>query len=147
MYKYRHDFPDDGFYDDRIVIVFRPSMVDMQYLVYTMIPTYIEAFEAYRLEYFDDDLIPILAEQPKVQRNLRYCVDRVGPISFFDDLLCRRAFGLPASAVLDLFSGKIEHAAVVQNGAYLVGSSQVLSFEESEKLSREMRHVLINRSR
>jgi hypothetical protein len=147
MYEYRRDFPDDSQYDDRIAIIFHPSQVDMGHLVYTVIPAYIEAFDAYRVEYFDDALVPVLAQRPKIRHNKRNGVSDVGPISFFDDLLCQRAFGLHASAVVDLFNGKIEHAAVLHGGAYLVGSSRVLSFEESQRLSKEMKEHLRANSR
>jgi hypothetical protein len=143
MYEYRRDFPDNGKSDDRLNIILRPSKVDVKYLVYTVLPAYIKAFDAYRVECSDEQFVDLEAMRPRPDR--RFGVHRFGSVSFFDDLLCQRAFGLRATAVVDLFSGTIGHAAVLHNGAYLVGSSQVLSFEESQRLSHEMQqHLLAN---
>lgn len=148
IYQYRREFPDDSQYDDRIVIIFRPSKVDMGHLVNTVIPAYIKAFDAYRVEYFDDAFIPFLAQRTRDRHNKRNGVNDIWPVNFFDDLLCQRAFGLTASAVVSLFTDKIERAIALHGGAYLIGSSQVLSYEQSQGLSNEMQqHLLANRKR
>src|SRR5438874_602154 len=54
LYKYRYMVRDDGLSDDLLNIIFNPAKVDLHYLIYTVIPSYIEAFDAYLVEYFDD---------------------------------------------------------------------------------------------
>ncbi len=140
-YEYRRDFCDDESADDTLHVVLVPSRVDMQYLAYTVIPAYVEAFDAYRVDFADEQQIDL--ETMKPRPNPRCAVDRLGQISYFDDFLCRRAFGLSASALVDLCRSKIEHATELHDGAYLVASSRALPIDESQRLSREMRRELV----
>jgi len=139
-YRYRRNLSDDGYSDDDINIILRPARVDVKHLLYTVVPAYIAAFDAYSFACSDEQFIDIEALRPRP--NPRHGVYRVGPVSFFDELLCQNAFGLRASEVVGLFTGRIENAAVLHNGAYLIGSSQVQRFEESQKLSKEMHQYL-----
>jgi len=128
-------------------ITFDPDVVDVRRLIYKIIPKYIEAFDAYLVEYSDDQLIDLAWQTPlekRIHMNSRFDVGRVDVVSFYDDLLCRRAFKLSPAEVFDRLQGKIEHAQLLHNGVYLVGSSEVLSLDESQKLNRFMKAALLD---
>jgi hypothetical protein len=144
-YRHRSILSDDGFSDDLLNITFKPASSDLHYFVYTVVPLYAIAFESYLVEYFDDRMIDVAAEELKgLPVNPRSIVHRVGIVSFFDELLCRRAFDLSPAEVLDRMQGTIEHASLLQGGVYLVGSSQILPFDEAQQLCREMKAKLLS---
>jgi hypothetical protein len=141
-YVYRRLLSDSGLSDDLLNIVFDPAKVDMHRLVYEAIPRYIEAFDAYFVEFFDDQMIDLAAEELKGSPvNPRQYVHRVGVVSFFDDLLCRRAFSLTPAELAGRFEGKIEHVRLMNNGIYLIGTSRVLPLDDSLKLCIEMKSL------
>jgi hypothetical protein len=143
-YRYRRLLRDDGLSDDLLNITFDPAKVDVHRLVYTVIPRYVEAFDAYLVEYFDDAMIDLAAQELKgVAVNPRSSVHRVGVVSFFDDLLCRRAFNLSPAEVMERLQGKVEHAQLLHGGVYLIGSSRVLPLDDAQKLCREMKSALL----
>ncbi|MFO0881258.1 MAG: hypothetical protein U0840_28375 [Gemmataceae bacterium] len=143
-YRYRRMLSDDGLSDDLLNITFSPAKVDVHHLVCTVIPKYVEAFDAYLVEFFDDAMIDLAAEELKgVAVNPRSIVHRVGVVSFFDDLLCRRAFNLSPAEVMERLQGKVEHAQLLHGGVYLVGSSRVLPLDEAMNLCQEMKKALL----
>jgi hypothetical protein len=145
-YVYRRMLEDRGSSDDLLNITFNPAKVDVYHLIYTVIPKYIEAFDAYLVEFFDDQFIDLAWETSPEQRvhvNPRFNVNRVNVVSFYDELLCRRAFNLTPAEVLERLQGKIEHARLLHNGVYLVGSSQVLPLDDTQRLCHEMKAALL----
>ena len=132
--------------DDRLIIDFDPAKVDVHHLTYTVIPRYIEAFDAYLVKYYDEQFVDLAWETPPEQRvhtNPRLNVNRVDVVCFYDELLCRRAFNLTPAEVMGRLQGKIEHAQLLHNGVYLVGSSQVLPSSDAQNLCREMKNALL----
>lgn len=154
-FVYRRLLEDKGSSDDLLTITFDPAKVDVHYLTHTIIPKYIEAFDAYLMEYFDEQFISsawesreeegkiTLTAKSKVDVNPRLEVARVNIASFYDDILCRRAFQLSPAEVVDRFQGEIEIARLLQNGVYLVAKSQAVPFDEAKKVSREMTNILL----
>jgi hypothetical protein len=143
--EYRHMLEDKGSSDDALIIDFDPAKVDVHHLIYTVIPCYIEAFDAYRVDYYDEEFVHLAWETPPEQRvhtDPRSNVNRVDVVGFYDELLCRRAFNLSPADVLERVQGKIEHGRLLHNGVYLVGSSQVPPFDEAQQLCREMTTTL-----
>jgi hypothetical protein len=154
-YRYRRLLSDDGYSDDGLIIAFDPAKVDVHHLIYTVIPRYIEAFDAYRVDYYDEQFVDLAYEErveeggvvytskSKEYVDPRFKVDEVWPVSFYDELLCRRAFNLTPTEVLRRLEGKVEHGRLLHGGAYLVGTSQVLPIEEAQKVCREMKSALL----
>jgi len=141
-YRYRRMLDDDGLSDDLLNIVFNPAKVEIHHLVYTVIPKYVEAFDAYLIEFFDDQMIDMAANELKgLPVNPRQYVHRVGVVSYFDDLLCRRAFNLTPADLAGRFEGKIEHVRLMDNGVYLVGSTRGLPLHDAQKLCDAMRSM------
>jgi hypothetical protein len=154
-YVYRRMLEDRGSSDDLLIITFNPAKVDVHILICTVIPTYIEALDAYLVEFFDDRFIDLAFEErveqgritftakSKEYVNPRFKVERVNVVSFYDELLCRRAFNLSPAEVVERLQGKVEIARLLHNGVYVVGSSQVLPFDEARKVCREMTTALL----
>lgn len=116
----------------------------MKYLLYTVVPQYCEAFGSYLVEYFDDAMIDQDASELKgLPVNSRFFVHRVGVVSFFDELLCERAFKLKPSQVFDRLQSKVEYLKLLNGGVYLVGSSRVLSLDAANALCRELKDALV----
>ena len=153
-FVYRRLLEDKGSSDDGLMITLDPSKVDLQLLIYTVIPKYVEAFGAYLVEYFDDQLIDLAWEEreeegrvistskSKVHIDPRYKVEQVNVVSFFDELLCRRAFNLSPAEMLGRLQGKVEHARLLHGGVYIVGSSHTLLLSDAQRLCREMTAAL-----
>jgi hypothetical protein len=154
-YRYRRMLSDEGLCDDALNMTFNPAKVDVHHLIFTVIPKYIEAFDAYLVEYFDDQFVDLAYEKrveeggvvftPKSKEyiNPRFKVERINVVSFYDELLCRRAFNLSPAKVMERLKGKVEHARLLHNGVYLVGSSTVLSLDDAQRLCREMKAALL----
>ncbi len=145
-YEQRRNLQDKGSSDDLLNITFDPVKVDLHYLIYTVIPKYIEAFDAYLVEYFDDRFIHLAWDTPAEQRvysDPRNEVKRVNIVGFYDELLCRRAFNLTPAKVMERLQGKIEHSRLAATGVYIVGTSQLLGFDEAQNLCRNMTTALL----
>src|SRR5215472_17387612 len=56
-YRYRRMLSDDGNSDDGLIIDFDPAKVDVHHLICTVIPRYSEAFDAYRVDYYDEQFV------------------------------------------------------------------------------------------
>lgn len=154
-YRYRRMLSDDGYSDDCLTIDFDPTKVDLHHLIYIVIPQYIEAFDAYRVDYYDEQFVDLAYEEKgmetlitftgksKVDANPRFGVERVDVVSYFDDLLCRRAFDMSPTEVVERLQGNAEYVQLLHGGVYLIGSSQVLPFEEALGLSRKFKNALL----
>ena len=65
----------------------------------------------------------------------RFHVGRIWPVTFIDDLLCHRSFGIGAAEVVKRAAGVCEKAELVAGGAYLhVTSQEVVEPEELNAL-------------
>jgi len=144
-YKYRRLLSDDGYSDDRLLIDFDPSKVDVQYLIYSVIPRYIEAFDAYRVDYYAEKFVTLAYKEraePTSARaahvNPRFTVEHIWPVSFFDEVLCRRAFSLSPDEVMVRLKDKVEHVQLVHNGVFVVGTSRIQSLDEAQHLCQQM---------
>jgi|GEM_PF-1652941 len=153
-YVYRRTLDDSGDSDDRLFIDIDPAKSDLHQFAQVVIPRFIEAFDGYRAECFDEQFLfsankvregEIVARSPEPTEvdNLRFRVTEVMPISFFDELLCRRAFNRTPAEVLERMRGMVEHARLLHGGVYLIGSTRALSFDEAQALSDEMTRTLL----
>jgi hypothetical protein len=145
-YVYRRLLKDRGSSDDLLNITFNPAKVDVRHLIYTVIPKYVEAFDAYLVEYFDDRLIDLAWEAPSEQRvhtDPRFGVRRVNVVNFYDELLCRRAFNLTPADVMGRLQGKVENMRLLHGGVYVVAASHVLPLGDAVKLCQVMTKTLL----
>ena len=139
VYSFRRGPSSDGHDDDLLNITFDPSKVDVGYLIAKVIPTFIKAFDAYLVEYFDEAMIETAAEELRgLPVNPRRYVHRVGLVSFFDEQLCRVAFNLSPPEVLVRVEGKAERAELLHGGTYIIGAGTPLSFDDAQAKCREL---------
>ena len=142
-YQYRHCFGDDmAMYDDNLTMFINPKRVDYRSLVLEAFPRYVAGLRAYIGSIGDEEFI--FVDQEKLEEkdltlHTRSEVDRVWPVSFYDDEFCQRAFGLSPKAVAKRLKGKVEQVSNMSNGVYIVGSSKVLEFEEADRLCWQMK--------
>lgn len=145
---YRYRYPglgeDISMNDDFVTLTFNPEKVDYQSLICQALPAYIEAFDGYLAEIRDDGLFDDDFEaKRKLKTEDRETVYRVHPISYFDRLLCRRAFDRTPEQVAAHLSGKIEEVRLLHDGVYLIGSSRPLPLAEADKLSWDMKRWIL----
>lgn len=139
-YPYRRMLGDNSLSDDLLSVTLDPEKLDVRYLLYTVIPTYIVAFDAYLVEYFDDGMIDAAWDDPagRVDVDIRQSVGRINVASFYDEILCRRAFDLSPAEVVDRVAGRVEHSRLVGDGAYLIVTSKALPTEQIREVCSEV---------
>jgi hypothetical protein len=139
---------DDGYSDDALIIDVDPAKLDLHHLIYAVIPVYIQAFDAYRVDYYDEQFVDLAYKARDEEElnntgsreniNPRFKVERVNVVSFYDELLCRRACNLSLSDISERLQAKAEHAQLLHGGVYVVGASRLLPFDEAMDLCRKM---------
>jgi hypothetical protein len=156
-YVTRRKLTDDGYCDDGLVIDFNPIQLDYRLLIDTVLPRFIEAFDAYRAECYDEAFIEAAYEERKVEGgtlytprvkeyvNPRYQVRQAWPICYFGERLCRRAFDLTPSEILTRVKPVVETARLLHDGVYIVGSSEVLPFERAQTLARQIYEAILGK--
>lgn len=146
-YTYRRLLRDTGSHDDWLDIMLYPSKVDVAYVLDSVIPKFIEAFSAYSLSYVSDSAKDALYELeplgPAVS-NARFQVSWISPVCFFDQTLCERAFRLSPAEVAGRVRGTVQDVRLLSSGVYILGTSQVLSVDETVRMSQELRSAILS---
>jgi hypothetical protein len=142
IYRYRRLIEDDSSDDDHLYIEFNPLKVDYNVLVNEVFKKYIEYFDAYSASIFNEELIFIDFEKTR-DKNFRNDIVRFYPVSFLDSELCARALNLTPMEIYQKLDNHIEKVELFMNGVIIVGSSKVLTAQESEELDLKIRKLLI----
>lgn len=66
----------------------------------------------------------------------RDTVFRVWPVNFFDDLLCQRSFGIGAGEVVRRLAPECERAEVLNSGAFILITSEVITGAALNELNK-----------
>jgi hypothetical protein len=145
---YRYRYPglaeDIGMNDDFVTLEFNPEKVDYQALVREALPAYIEAFNGHISTIKDEEFTELDFDAWQASgKDGRNGVYRVMPVSFYDRLLCQRAFGQSPEQIAARLSGRIEDVRLFHDGVYLIGSSQPLPLAEADKLSWDMKRWIM----
>ena len=74
----------------------------------------------------DFDITRVQSQKTGRNINGRDSVHRIWPVCFFDDLLCRRAFGMGAAEVAARAAPECERAEVMHGGAFLLVASEIV---------------------
>ena len=98
------------------------------------LPRLIEIFKPYRAAAHTDEAVMLAdfditrVQSQETGRNIdgRDSVYRIWPVCFFDDLLCRRAFGISVAEVAARAAPECERAEVLHGGAFLLVTSEVI---------------------
>ena len=99
------------------------------------LPQLIDVFRPYRTAAHTDEAVLLddfditRVQSQKSGRDIdgRDSVYRIWPVCFFDDLLCRRAFGIGAAEVAARAAPECERAEALQGGAFLLVTSEVVA--------------------
>jgi hypothetical protein len=135
---------DEGCCDDFIDMAFNPLKVDYAGFVREVLPRLILAFDAYLAELGDNEFVHIDFDRSRREApDCRSDVYRVWPVSFYDELLCRRAFALKPAAIADRLKGVAEHVELLGDGVYIVGSSRPLPLSEADELCKRLKSAIL----
>ena len=141
FYRYRNMLSDDSSCDDRIYFEFNVKKIEYGDLVDNIFPQFIIAFEAYRAVIFDEKLI--FGDFEKFRAgNLRNAVYRVYPISFFDEELCSRAFGMSSKNIAEKLENHIDVSEIANHGLFIQNSSKFFTTEEADEFDSQVRELL-----
>src|SRR4029078_9596476 len=91
-----------------------------------------------------DDFEHISQEAQRTAKDIdgRDTVYRFHAVNYFDETLCRRAFGMSASTVVSKLENRIERAEEISVGALLVLAAVVVQREELIALDRAAKAAL-----
>jgi hypothetical protein len=145
-YLFRHSglSKDLGMNDDFVDLSFNPEKVDYRQLVHEALPVYIEAFHGYMAQLKDDAFFEgDFPKEREMKLDDRHGVYRVHLVSYFDRLLCQRAFNLTPEEIADRLSGRIEEVRLIHDGVYLIGSSEPLELAAADRLTQEMKRWIV----
>jgi hypothetical protein len=120
--------------DDFLLLRLDTETADYKRFCSETLPRLIEIFQPYRAALETDEAVnlsdwKIVCDQSReTGRDIdgRDSVFRIWPVSFFDDLLCRRSFGIGAEEVAARAAPECERAEVLNGGAYLLVSSDLV---------------------
>lgn len=98
------------------------------------LPRLIDIFRPYRAAARTEDAVKLAdfditrVQSQKTGRDIdgRDSVHRTWPVCFFDDLLCRRAFGIDAAEVAARAAPECERAEAMHGGAFLLVTSEIV---------------------
>jgi len=141
FYRYRNNLTDDTLSDDRIYIEFNPKKVDYNYLLTNIFPLFIEHFDAYFADIFDFPLIYKDYEEKRFG-NRRHVINRVYPVSFYDEKLCNSFFKRKPKEIVRLLEGHVHSAKVFNNGVLIIEDTRPLSMDESENFEKKIKLLL-----
>jgi hypothetical protein len=129
---------DKAISDDSIVLKFDDDEVNFEWFCNDVFPEVIKVFLPYRaaivtdLDQDLDDFEDIVQESQRTGSDIdgRDSVFRIHPANYFDDLMCKRAFGLSANEVVEKLKTSVERAENFETGALLIISSNPLVGEQ-----------------
>ena len=128
---------DDAEFDDHCFFTFNAELVDYEYLVTEVFPTYLKAYTPYRatiqnyeIATTDWDTIAKICEVSGKDVNGRDGVYRINAANYFDAELCFRAFRLTPERVVEKLNGKVEKVEVFQGGVLIIYTSRYLEPQE-----------------
>ena len=126
---------EDKAMNDDFASIFISDSIDYRYFCVDVVPRLIAAFDAYRGQITLDravsraDHAAMRARHTETDRDIdgRDSVYRFWPVSYADDLLCRRAFGLTAAEVVRRATPGCERAELLEGGAFLIVTAEIVT--------------------
>jgi hypothetical protein len=119
-----------AFEDDILRLEIDTAVIDYHNFCNCIFPRLIESFDAYRgvvytdagVKAADQGYIQTL-EDIRIDPEGRGSVYRIWPVKYFDDALCRCAFGISAAKVVRRAGPRCERAEILNGGALLIVTS------------------------
>lgn len=132
--RYSTGVPDKAMYDDILTLSIDENRVHYAEFSGLVFEKVVSAFTAYRaaiivdLNIYSNDHEDIveLAQTTGKDIDGRDTVYRFNPVNYFDDQLCHRAFGYGAEEVVARLNGEVERAAIVDFGALVIASTDLM---------------------
>lgn len=136
--------------DDSIILKFDCDEIDFCQFCNDVFPQVVQAFSPYRavvvtdLDQDLDDFEDIVQETQRTGKDVdgRDSVFRIYPVNYFDDTLCKRAFGISSSEVVEKLKISIERAEPIAEGALLVVSGEPVAGPELASMDNLVRKCL-----
>jgi len=132
--------------DDFLALRVDTEKADYRIFANETFPDLIAIFGAYRAAIETDREIATADWETVGQQSLetgrdidgRDSVFRIWPVNFFDDLLCKRSFGMSAEQVVRRASAVCERAELLNGGAFLLVTSDLLVGEALDELNMKV---------
>jgi hypothetical protein len=136
--------------DDSIILKFDSDEIDFHKFCNDVFPEIIEAFSPYRaviitdLDQDLDDFEDIVQESQSTGKDIdgRDSVFRIYPVNYFDDEMCKRAFGISSSEVVGKLKSSIDRAEIIAGGALLLVFSEPAAGSELASIDNLVRRFL-----
>lgn len=141
---------DSGQSDDKMIVEFdldTQLYFDLQNKIFAK---YINIFCPYRAAVFTDRSLVIddqrqlvaQARESGEEPNGRNSVWRIWPLSYFDRLLCQRAWNLSPEEIVTTLRGEIDEVEIVGDGVLICISKELLDREQIEMESQRVADLL-----
>ena len=140
-YRYRRLLNDSSSEDDVADVSFNPQKVDFAPLIDEVFPRYVQAFGAYFGYIGDEEFVHIDFNRSR-GFNRRAGVLRFYPVTFLDAELCRRAFGVPSSHLIERFQNAGLPAQPLKDGLLMVTHHGPVSIADCEELQARVTRLL-----
>jgi len=119
---------DKAISDDSIIFKFDSDNIDLKWFSYEVFPKIVKIFSAYRaavitdLDQDLDDFEEIVQESQRTGRDVdgRDSVFRIHPVNYFDEMMCKRAFGISTNEVKARINDLVEQVELTREGVLLV---------------------------
>lgn len=141
---------DDASCDDTLILRFVADEYDFPLFVDEVFPELVKGFSCYRASLVTDTKIAIEdyaelindASKTDREKDHRFVVSRFYPVDYFDELLCKRAFGLSAKALVKRLKPICERAELIDSGAFLIFTYEILTGDDLRSLDTKARSQL-----
>lgn len=146
---------DKATFDDRILLYLDSEIFSFNDFVYGCFSKIVKAFSVYRATVFlDEDLLiddyeEIIGKTQEAEsKGLNIDIDgrdsvyRINSVNYFDRLLCQRAFDSSPEDILSKLQGNVEHVSIVNDGVFIIYSSQIIERSELEKIDTTVRALI-----
>lgn len=134
--------------NDWLELTFNPSDENYSSLLTVVIPLILKSFSPSYLELGDESF-----STPKIQGDgsiqvggPRACGGELFPVFFMSEEYLRMHFGLTIKLLVSKLEQEVESIQVISGGVYVIGSSQILTFEKALSLTKNMEKKMFNDS-
>jgi hypothetical protein len=141
---------DKAMTDDFLVIQIDTLRVDYFRFCTQTLPILIDTFRAYRARVMTDE--SVLLRRWDAQRQERMVTGRdlggrdsvgfVWPVTFFDEILCKRSFGISAGVAVGRVSQACEVAKLLAGGVFIVATREIVTGTDLENLNTRLTGLL-----
>jgi len=130
--------------NDGLAISFDPSKDNYASLLDEVVPLIVETFSPMCLEVGDESFLdPAIQADGSIQVGApRACGGTLFPVFYFSEDYVGSRFGMSMSLLASKLEPKADSVRLCSGGVYVIGSRQVLPFEEGLSLTREMEKAL-----